>query len=219
MGLKDWLAKLSGPKGYGWAMGRTAREGGSALANALFMSHGTTTNTGPTIIFDTESDMKAAGFTPRFEAMTPLDLSSLSAEEHVLFMSVQIAMISFAFIANSNAALGSMRRKNTSRFRNGLGPSLLQSMIDCGLFERIETARVAVTSYVETVDTASTPMVLNTERAASGDLLERFILRAVQLSKAKSTYGFTRDRFDVFAIPLVEETFKSIFAATQEYNW
>jgi len=67
MGLKDWLAKVSGPKGYGDALGRSAREAGSALANIVFMSHGIGPNGGPTTIFDTVADMEAAGFAPGFK--------------------------------------------------------------------------------------------------------------------------------------------------------
>jgi hypothetical protein len=223
MGLKKWLAgKVAGPQSYGDVLGRHAREGGSALANMVFMSHGTRPNAGPTIIFDTVAEMEAAGFNPRFTEITEIDIGSLSIDEQLLLKSLQRAMISFAFIVNSNGALQYMRRDNTSKFRNGLGPSLLKSMVDCGLFERIETAQTEVLSYAESVDPPSSSTVLKIEKPASGDLLELFILRAVGLSGVKSRYGFTRTGltgFDVVAVSLVEETLKSIAGATLQYKW
>jgi hypothetical protein len=223
MGLKDWVAgKVAGPKSYGGVLGRHAREGGSALANMLFMSHGTSPIGGAAAVFDTRADMEAAGFKPRFEEITEIDVTSLTPEEQNVFRSLQTAMISFAFIVNSNAALQYMRRDNTSKFRNGLGPSLLRSMVDCGLMANVEAAKDTVMSYVETVDSASASKVLNIERPADGDLLERFIERAVRLSQAKSRHGFTRTGltgFDLVAVPLVQETLKSILGATQQYNW
>lgn len=39
MGLRKWLAgNVAGPEGYGNFMGRQATEGGSALANAVFLT-------------------------------------------------------------------------------------------------------------------------------------------------------------------------------------
>lgn len=223
MGLKDWLAgNVAGPQSYGDAMGRNAREGGgSALANVVFMSHGARPNAGPTTIFDTAADMETAGFKPRFTAITEIDLGSLTKDEQFLFRSLQTAMIPFAFIVNSNAALQYMRRNNTSKFRNGLGASLLRLMVDCHLFDRIETAQVEVLSYANSVP-ASAFTVLNKERPASGDLLEQFIVRAVTVSGARLQYGFTRTGligFDVLAVPLVLETLKSILGATMRYKW
>jgi hypothetical protein len=95
MGLKDWIAgKVAGPQSYGDVLGRKARENGSALANVLFMSHGSMACGGPTIIFDTVEEMEAAGFKPRFEEMTEMDLNFLSDEERLLFKNLQTAMIS-----------------------------------------------------------------------------------------------------------------------------
>ena len=223
MGLKSWLAgKVAGPQSYGDVLGQQAREGGSALANTVFMGHGTKPNGGPTIIFDTAADMKAAGLKPRFEEIAEIDLAALTEEERLLFKNLQTAMISFAFMLNSNGALQIMRRENTSKFRNGLGRSLLRSMVDCGLFSKTEAAQAAVLSYVNSVDFGSTSNVLNMEKPASGDLLEQFIIRVVQLSEAKSRYGFTRTGltgFDIVAVPLVEETLKSITGATIQYKW
>jgi hypothetical protein len=223
MGLKDWFAgKVAGPQSYGDVMGRYAREGGSALANLVFMSHGTGPNGGPTIIFDTVADMEAAGFKPRFTAITEIDLGSLTEDEQLLFKSLQTTMISFAFIVNSNGALQNMRRDNTSKFRNGLGPSLLKSLVDYGLFERIATAQTELLSCIKSFESASISTVLNMEKPASGDLLEHFIVRAVRVSRATSRYGFTRSGFtgfDVMAVSLVEETLKSIVGATLQYTW
>lgn len=223
MGLKGWFAgEVAGPQSYGDVLGRHAREGGSTLANVVFMSHGTGPNAGPTIIFDTADEMETSGFKRRFAAITEIDLASLTKDEQILFKSLQTAMISFAFIVNSNGALQNMRRDNTSKFRNGLGPSLLRSMVDCGLFDRFETAQAEVLAYANSVNPPSTSTVLNMERPASGDLLEAFIVRAVAVSGAKNRYGFNRTGstgFDVVAVPLVEETLKSISGATLQYKW
>jgi hypothetical protein len=223
MGLKDWLAgKVAGPQSYGDVMGRHAREHGSTLANMVFLSHGTGPNDGPAVIFDTTADMQAAGFKPRFSEITEIAVESLNKDEQLLFKTLQVAMISFAFIVNSNGALQNMRRENTSKFRNGLGPSLLKSMIDCGLFEKIETAQSEVLAYANSVTSAGTTAVLNMQRPASGDLLEHFILRAVAGSGVKLRYGFVRagtTGFDLVAVPLVEETLRSIAGATLNYRW
>jgi hypothetical protein len=222
MGLKDWLAKGSGPKGYGNALGGPTREAGSALANIVFMSHGIEPNGSPTTIFDTAADMEAAGFAPRFQEIIEIDLPSMTLEEQLLFRNLQTAMISYAYMVNSNGANQYMRRDNSSKFHKGLVPSLLRSMVHYGLFSKVEAAQTAVTPYVSWSDAARLCVILNMEKPASSDLLEHFIVRAVSLCQAKLGYGFARTGltgFDVIAVSLVEETLKSIFGATRQYNW
>lgn len=224
MGLRGWLARFQGPKGYGIAMGRPAREWGSALAIGMFVSHGIGPNGGPAVIFDTKDEMKAAGFTPVFEERprNPIDVTLLNDDERLLLKSLTVAMIAFAFIVNSNAALQYMQRDNTSKFRNGLGPSLLDSMVSYGLFDKLESARAALLSYTQALESASISTILNRNNPADGDVLEYFIARSVEGLGAKVRYGFCRTGttgFDVFVVPLAEETLKSILAATHEYKW
>lgn len=223
MGLKDWIAgKLAGPQTYGEVMGRHAREHGSALANTVFLGHGTRPNDGPPVIFESSTEMERAGFKPRFSELTKITSSLLSKDEQLLFRSLQTAMISFAFIINSNGALQNMRRENTSKFRHGLGPSLLNSMVECGLFEKFETAQREVLDYANSVGTAASSTVLNLEKPGSGDILEHFIMRAVAISGTKLRYAFTRSGltgFDLVAVPLAEETLKAIVAATLQFKW
>lgn len=223
MGLKDWLAgSVSGPQGYGSVMGRQAREGGSALANAVFLSHGSRSGGGPATIFETLAEMEAAGFKPRYDELSRLDITSLTLDEQRFFKSLTAAMISYAFMVNSNGALQNMRRDNTSRFRNGLGPSLLQSTVDCGLFGDIEAARTALLFYIRLFESSSISTILNREKPASGDLLEHFIIKSIEVSGAKAQYGVVRTGitgFDTVAVPLVEEVLKSIVAAAQRYGW
>lgn len=222
MGLKDRMRKVAGPRSYGRFMGRQAWEGSAALANMVFMSHGTRPNGGPTVIFDTSANMEAAGFKPRFPEITEIPLGSLSKDEQLLFRRLQAATVSFAFIVNSNGALQNMRRKNTSKFRNGIGPSLLKSAVECGIFDKIETAQSEVLSYVNSVSSAATSTVLNMESPGSGDLLEAFILRAVAGSGAKLRYGFIRTGstgFDLVSVPLVQGILRSIAGATLKYKW
>ena len=143
-------------------------------------------------------------------------------DEQLLFRSLQVAMVSFAFIVSSNGALQNMRRENTSKFRNGLGPSLLKSAVGCGLFDKTEAAQSEVLSYANSVSSTVTSTVLNMERPASGDLLEDFILKAVAGSRAKLRYGFIRTGstgFDLVAVPLVQETLRAIADATLQYKW
>jgi hypothetical protein len=223
MGLKDWWAgNVAGPKSYGDFMGRQAREGGASLANLVFISHGARLTGGPTTIFDTQAEMEAAGYRARFSEIVEIDFASLTKDEQLLFRSLQTAMISFAFIMNSNAALQNMRRENTSKFRSGLGPSLLRSMVKCGLFDRLESAQTEVLSYANAVDSTSTATVLNMDRPASGDILEQFIVRAVAISGSKPHYSFTRTGltgFDLIALPLAQETVKAIYEAATKYGW
>jgi hypothetical protein len=223
MGFKDWLAgNVAGPKGYGAVLGRHAREGGSALANAIFMSHGVARDSGPSLIFGTTRDMKLLGFKPKFAEITELDLGSLHKEEQLLLKSLHIAMVSFAFVVNSNGAVQYMRRENASKFCHGLGPALLKSAVDCGMFDTTDTARTEVWSYASSVSPNSASTILNLERPGSADVLESFILRAVAALGARLRYAFVRTGstgFDILAVPLVEETLKSIGAATQQYRW
>lgn len=223
MGLKDWWAgNVAGPKTYGYCMGRQAREGGSALANVVFISHGARLTGGPPTIFDTQAEMEAAGYRPRFSEIVAIDLGSLTKDEQLLYRSLQTVMISFAFIVNSNAALQYMRRENTSKFRSGLGPSLLRSMVECGLFDRIETAQTEVLSYASLVNSASASTVLNLDKPGSGDVLEQFIVRAVAASGSTLHYGFTRTGltgFDLIALPLAQGIVKAIHGAVTKYSW
>jgi hypothetical protein len=221
MGLKDWFAgNVAGPKGCGNALGRSAREAGSALGNAMFSSHGNKPANGSIMIFDSVSDIQSAGFEPYSETPQTIELTSLNEAEQSLLKNLHVAMISYVFIVNSNAALQYMRRDNTSKFRNGLGPSLLQSTVDCGLFDNVELARAAVMSYVNSLPPI--PTVLNMERPGFEDLLEHFIRKATQTSGNAFQYAFVRSGFtgfDSLAITLAEETLKSILAATKKFNW
>src|SRR5947207_2737625 len=113
MGLKDWLGKMAGPKSYGDALGRQARENGSALANIVFMSHGSGSKGREPTIFHTSEQMRSTGFRPRYTEVTQLVLESLNAEEQVLLKSLQVAMVTFAFTLNSNGAQQYMKRDNT----------------------------------------------------------------------------------------------------------
>lgn len=227
MGLKNWLAgTIAGPKSYGGMMGREARLAGSGLANVVFISHGSRSIGGETGIFDTRAEMEAAGYKPRFTEIIKIDLDSLTKDEELLFRSLQTAMISFAFIVIWNAALLLMRRENASKFRNGLVPSLLRSMVKCGLFDRIETARTEMlpygNSYANRATSASASTVLNMDRPGSGDILEEFVVRAVSVSGSTLHYGFTRTGltgFDLIAVPLAEEAVKSIHGAVKKYKW
>jgi len=222
MGLKDLLGRLAGPQSYGDAMGRQAWEGGSALANMVFISHGAGPSGRPAAIFDSAEEMRAAGFRPRYAEITEIVLGSLSREEQLLLRSLQTAMVSFAFIVNSNGALQNMQRDNTSKFRNGLGPSLLRSMVQSGLYDKIEVAQTQLLSYANAVGSASASAVLNLEKPGAGDLLEHFILKAVTAVLTPHSYVFARSGptgFDVAAIPVVQEMLKSIAAATLHYKW
>jgi len=221
MSIKNWFAgSVVGPKGYGGALGQPAREAGSALGNAVFGSHGSKSNRGVIMIFDTLSDMQSAGFEPYSEEPKAIELIALNESQQFLFKNLHIAMISYVFLVNSNAALQYMQRDNTAKFRNGLGPSLLKSMVDCDLFDDIEAARVAVLSYVNSIPSIRT--VLNTKRPASEDLLEHFITTSVKASSTTLQYALVRTGitgFDTLAITVAEETLKSILAATKSYNW
>jgi len=238
MGLKDWLARnVSGPQGYGSAMGPHAREAGSALANAVFLSHGKRPGGGQATIFDTRDEMEAAGFQVRFatraemeaeefqvryEELPRLDIRSLTEEEQQLFKCLTVAIISYAFIVTSNAAFQNMRRDNTSKFRKGLGPSLLQSTVDCGLFDNTNAAQAALLFYVRLFESSSISRILNKEKPASGDLLEYYIIKSAELSGAKARFGVVRTGitgFDVVAVTLVEEFVKSIIGAARHYRW
>jgi hypothetical protein len=126
------------------------------------------------------SDLQSAGFEPYSETPQAIELTSLNEAEQSLLKNLHVAMIAYVFIVNSNAALQYMRRDNTSKFRNGLGSSLLLSTVDCGLFDNVELARAAVLSYVNSLPPI--PNVLNMERPGSEDLLEYFIGKATQAS-------------------------------------
>ena len=90
------------------------------------------------------------------------------------------------------------------------------------MFSSVETAQTGVMPYLSSSDAAQRCVVLNMEKPASSDLLEHFVVRAVTVSGAKPRYGFTRTGltgFDVVAVPLVQETLKSIYGAATQYQW
>lgn len=223
MGLKTWFAgKVAGPQAYGNTMGPHAREAANALGNMVFLSHGTHTVAGPTLIVDSPADMKAAGFIPRFVEIEAIDIKTLSGEELAVFTNLHKAMLAFVFIMNSNAALNYMRRNNTSKFRNGFGPSFLKSTVDHHLHKSIDEARSELLSYIGSFESARIQSVLNMDKPASGDALEHFIIRAINASGARLRYAFSRTGstgFDMAARPIAEETMKSIAGATQQYKW
>jgi hypothetical protein len=221
MGLKDWLAgNVAGPQSYGEVMGRQAREGGSALANAVFLSYGKRPEKAHPIIFDTLYDMESTGLKSRYAPHAKLEVNALTVEEQQLLRNLSTSMISYAFLVNSNGALQNMRRDNTSKFRNGLGASLQNSMVSCGLFDNFEAAGDALLSYIRSMGSVSA--ILNTEKPASEDLLEHFIIRGVAASGATGQYGFVRSGvtgFDTIAVSLVEKTLVAIVGATKQYQW
>jgi hypothetical protein len=223
MGLKDWWAgNVAGPKAYGDFIGRDARESGLVLANVLFISHGARLTGGTTNIFDTQAEMEAAGYRPRFSEIVEIDFGSLTKDEQLLFRSLQRAMIFFAGMVNLNVALQYMRRENTTKFQSGLRPSLLRSMVKCGLFDRIETAQAEVLSYASLVNSASASIYLNMDKPGSGDFLEQFIVRAVEASGSTLHYGFIRTGltgFDLIALRLAQETVKAIYGVVTKYGW
>jgi hypothetical protein len=221
MGLKDWLAgSVVGPSGFGDTMGPQVREAGSALANAVFLSHGRRSEKGPATVFDTLSDMGSAGLKPRYAPLAKVELSSLTVDEERLLTNLTVCLISYVWVVNSNAALQVMRRDNTSKFRNGLGYSLKKSMVDCGLFVNLKAAEDALRSNVQSMGSVS--VVLNETKPASGDLLEYFIIRSVEVSGVAGQYGFVRTGltgFDVVAVPIFDESLAAIFRATKKYQW
>jgi len=222
MAIKDWLAKLAGPKGYGGALGRTASEGASGLANAVFMSHATAPGTPATIVFDDATAMSLAGFTERYLESTKIDLLTLTSEEKVLFKNLHTAMFCFAYVLNVNAAKQYMRPTSASKFNKGFAPSLLHATVDSRLFPTAEAAQAAVDPYFAACDSTPTGTVLNFETPASGDLLEHLISTSVDRSEVQLQFGFARSGptgFGTTAIAIAEEILKSIFAATRHYNW
>jgi hypothetical protein len=223
MGVKTWFAgKVAGPQIYGNTMGPHARERANALANMVFLSHGTHSVPGRTLVVDSPADMKAAGFTPHFVEIQAIDIKTLSREELAVFTNLHKAMSAFVFIMNSNAALNYMRRDNTTKFRNGFGPSFLQSTVDHHLYKNIDEARRELLSYIAPFESAGIRSVLNMDKPASGDALEHFIVRAINVSGATLRYAFSRTGstgFDMAARPIAEETIKSIAGATQQYGW
>ncbi len=223
MGLKNWFAGMvAGPQLYGNTMGANAREGVNGLTNMIFLSHGTQTTKGQTVILESPAHMRAEGFTPRYDEIEAINIETLAGQELVVFQNIHRAMLAFVFILNSNAALNYMRRDNTSKFRNGFGPSFLQSAVAIQLFKTIDEARTDLLSYIGSFESARLQFVLNRDKPGSGDALEHFVLRAVDLSNASLRYAFTRTGptgFALVARTVAEETVKSIAGAAQQYKW
>jgi hypothetical protein len=217
---KDPRTKMAGPQSYGDAMGRQAWEDGSTLANMVFMSHGAGPKGRQTAMFDTAEEMRAAGFNPRYPEITELALGSLSGDEQLLLKRLQITMVSFAFIVNSNGALQSMQKDNASKFLAGLGPSVLRSMVDSEFCDGIETAQSEVLSEASSVSSAGSSTVLNLEKPGAGDLLEHFILKAV-IAPSKSGYAFVRagpTGFDTVVISIVQSRRRSHTQDRQDHR-
>ena len=223
MGLKNWFAGMvAGPQLFGSTMGANAREGVNGITNMIFLSHGTQTTKGRPVILDSPDQMRAEGFTQRYDEIEAINIETLSRQELEVFQNIHRAMLAFVFILNSNAALNYMRRDNTSKFRNGFGPSFLQSAVAIQLFNTIGEARTDLLSYISSFESARLQFVLNMDKPGSGDALEHFVLRAIDLSNASLRYAFTRNGstgFSLVARTVAEETVKSIAGAAQQYKW
>lgn len=223
MGLKNWFAgKVAGPQVYGSAMGANAREGANGLTNMIFLSHGTQATKGRPVIVESPAEMRVEGFAPRYDEIQAINIDMLAGEELIIFQNIHKAMFAFLFILNSNAALNYMRRDNTSKFRNGFGPTFLKSAVDIQLFKTIDDARSDILSYIGLFQSVRLQSVLNMDKPGSGDALELFLLQAIDLSKATLRYAFARSGptgFGLVARTIAEETVKSIASAAQQYKW
>jgi len=221
MSIKDILARISGPKGYGGPFGRSVSEFGLALGYEVFRCHGSTSTPGPVAIFDTIEQMESAGISPHYIQSSEISLHCLPLSEATLLTNLRTAMTAFAFAVASNAASQYMTKNNASAFRHGLGPSLKSAMVSAKLATDFDHAESCLRSYLTTVDTVSSSMVLNTSKPGRGDVLEQFILQGAENPSFTGQYGFVRDNggFASLALSLTEETLKSILEATRHFKW
>jgi hypothetical protein len=227
MGLRDWIAgNVAGPRAYGKALGRqTAMEGGRGLANSAFFNHGArpkeSDSSGLPAIFDTVSEMEAAGFKHRYDDTFHIVGALLSADEKVLCRNLHAEMVPFVYLVISSITWSVMQRDKSAQFCDGLTDSVSRAMADCGLYGSQKEASEALLSYRRLYEAASNPVIL-ASNPASGDFLEYSLIRCADMGGAQSQYAFARTgacRLKDITATLFAETFKSIFAATRQFNW
>ncbi len=233
VGLLDWIAgKVAGPSAYGKVLGRrTVMEGGRGLANSAFFNHGTRPKelgvTAYSEVFESVSDMEAAGFKPRYEDTFKITAALLSVDEQVLYRNLHIAMVAFAHHLIANIASSMMCKDNSARFCDGLTDSVSREVVACGLYGQRSAVREALVSHTRlfrTYEAAANPAIMDLANPACGDFLEFSLITFGQISGAQSQYDYAFARTGAcslknVAVPLFEETIKSILGATQHYNW
>jgi hypothetical protein len=228
MGLRDWIAgNVAGPRAYGKALGRqTVMEGARGLSNSAFFNHGARPKESDASvrpgIFDTVSDMEAAGFKHRYEETFKIVIPFLPLDEQVLCRNLHEGMVPYTYLLVSSIASSFMQRDNSARFCDGLTLSVSRAMADCGLYPHHAAAREALLSHMRLYEAASNSAILDAANPACGDFLESCLLRCAEVSSTQSQYAFSRTgacQLKSIAITLFEETLKSMFAATNQFKW
>ena len=221
MSIKDMLARISGPNGYGGALGRSVTDLGLSLGYEIFSSHGVSSVAARTVIFDTSEEMQAAGVSPRYRESTEINLGFLNATEASLLINLQTAMTAFAFVVASNGAAQYMQRNNTSAFRNGLGPSAKRAMVKAKLAATFEDAEACLRSYLAALDVKPCSLVLNMSKPGECDVLQQFLLQGVERVNFSGQYGFVRGGggFAALTLSLTEQTLNSMHEATRRFKW
>jgi hypothetical protein len=228
MGLKDRIAgSILGPYTYGKVLGRnTVIEGGSGLANIAFFNHGYRAKQSGLLaqweLFDTVSDMEAAGFKHRYDESFKIVGAQLPADELILYKNLHRDMIPVAYLLVSTVASSIMQTANSAKFCGGMSRAVSKAMTNSGLYAHREEATEALAAHVRLHGPTSSLAVIDLAKPADGDFLEFSLVRCAEISETQSQYAFTRTgacRLRSLADTLFAETFRCIFEAKNKFGW
>lgn len=215
MGLKNWMAKnLAGVSGYGSTLGREVVKNGLALGRILYVGHGRREAVPRVALFEDCDAMEAAGFTAY--CVDPMNRPPLE-DASELSKNLRAVGIIFASTCTFTAGFNYMKKTNADLFARSVGESVRTELGQRSSGMTFDL----INHYNKLARPAGITQVLNLEKPGTSDLLSVFLEEAVNQS-GDGAIGFQRTGvlgFDVIAVPLAEETVKTISAATHQFGW
>jgi hypothetical protein len=212
MGLRDWLAKSAGVGTYGQVMGRESVKNGLALGRQLYLGHGVGEIETSSLVFKDDDQMRDHGFVPYC-----VDTLSRPPLEDSSDLSIQTRVCGVAFSSQCciTAALNSMKSANANMFLRSMGDSIRSELkeLNPGI------TYSAIDKFLNLPRPETVTKVLDLDNPGTGDLFSVYLQ---ELKANFKTVCFCRSGvlgFDVMAIPLAEDTVKSIMQATQKFGW
>lgn len=215
MGITDFLAKASGPSGFGSAFGRSVYENGMVLGKTLFMGHGKNRSSSEMVarMFEDGDAMRAAGF-EQFCS----DVKDWNPEEEVNHLAEHCCVAGMAIAAHLGMFCATFfgRDSSKSEFNRAMG---------AGTGDKLRESRNGITvelfqSYMAIRIPAGLKFV-NDKVPGEGDLIG-FFMGEVARRCATCPIGFQRSGplgFGKPALRLMNDTIKSFEDAIARFRW
>ncbi len=214
MGIKDFLARASGPSGFGRTFGRSTVENGSELGRTLYLGHGIDKSAARSgsRLFDDAAQMRAAGF----ELYCP-DPATKPPAEDLSVLSIHCRAIGMAFA--THLALSCARffksGENKSAFNRAAGQGTRDRLIELNRGVTVEIFKQYTYMKLPELE------LLNQEAPGQDDLLGFYLS---ELAKTLPTYsvGFQRTGALGFAAPsvsLMNQTVTGFESALSKFRW